>query len=74
MPVNYHQKAYLTAHSKLRRKLLRFAFNQYYHCDRCGSHENLQIHFLSYKYLDNIEKINYRILCRDCHQKIKHTP
>ena len=73
MPVNYHQKTYLTAHSKLRRKLLLHAFNNFYHCDNCGSHSNLQIHFINYKHLDDINKINYRILCRDCHRKTYHS-
>ena len=71
MSLNYDPKLYLKTHNKLRRKLMNIAFNKFYHCDQCGCHSNLQIHFLNYSSLDNIDLISYRILCSSCHSKLK---
>lgn len=67
MAKHYSIKKYHTSHSQLRNKLNKIAFDNYYHCDQCGSHNDLEIHFLNYKHLDNIDKIPYRILCKKHH-------
>lgn len=39
-------------------------------CEECGSHENLQVHHLSYENLGNEYPIDLQVLCKDCHEAV----
>ena len=41
-----------------------------YHCDICGSEENLHVHHLHYDNFEHEEMCDLQVLCRKCHSKI----
>jgi hypothetical protein len=68
------KKDYIKVHSRLRRKLLKIAFDNYYQCAHCSGHDNLEIHipFCDPAKID--EPGFYKILCNRCHKKAKTRP
>ena len=55
--------------NKLYRKLHQEAFDQYFECADCGSHDRLQVHHLAYDPRNFDNPAWYVILCPKCHSK-----
>lgn len=53
----------------LYRRLRKEAFDNYFQCAKCGSHEDLEIHHLYYDFRNFDAEGAYQILCRECHKK-----
>jgi len=64
------KKEYARIHQKIRRKLEKEAFTKVYHCNRCGSHNNLEIHIPNCDPKLADQPGFYEILCMLCHSKI----
>jgi len=66
----YTLKEYHSIHRKLRYKLSKISFDNYYKCEYCGCHKNLEIHIRNC----DPKLINqpgfYIILCEDCHKNV----
>ena len=59
--------AYTRAHNRIRRRLSAEAFNNYYSCNRCGSHDSLEIHIpYCFSGIENHPGA-WEILCKVCH-------
>jgi len=56
---------------QLRRKLEKIAFDNYYQCAICGSHEDLEIHHLDYDIANFDDPHSYIIVCKKCHRKLE---
>lgn len=62
-PDEYHQM-----HSRIRRRLSQIAFDAYYKCARCGSHDRLQIHIPNPDPALEDQPGFSIILCHQCHK------
>ena len=65
------EKEYHSIHSKLRYKLSKIAFDNFYKCDRCGCHKNLEIHIPNCDPALVNQPGFFRILCKLHHDQIK---
>ena len=65
-PIEPHE--YHRLHSRLRRRLAKIAFNNYYKCARCGCHEKLEIHIPDPVRFKEDQPGFFMILCQRCHK------
>ena len=70
-PFNY--KTYQHIHRTLRRKLQKQAFDNYYKCQRCGAHKDLEIHIPNCDPAIQDQPGFYSILCPPCHKLLRNT-
>ena len=72
MTIRKHTKIpldeYHRLHRRLRDRLLKEAFDNYYHCQRCGAHKDLQIHIPNCDPHLQDQPGFYMILCPLCHK------
>ena len=66
-PFNF--KEYHSIHRKLRYKLMKIAFDQYYKCDYCGCHKDLETHIPNCDPALVDQPGFFIILCKNCHKK-----
>jgi hypothetical protein len=61
---------YHRIHARLKRKLNKIAFNAHYKCQRCGCHNNLQMHIPNCDPALIDQPGFFTILCKSCHNLI----
>ncbi|MBA7674331.1 hypothetical protein ES703_82541 [subsurface metagenome] len=66
----YDRKNYAKIHRDLKAKLQKIAFDNYYQCERCGSHKDLEIHIPNCDPRLKDQPGFYSLLCHRCHKKI----
>lgn len=68
-PITYSE--YHKIHNKLRYKLSKIAFDNYYKCEKCGCHKDLEIHIPNCNPSLIDQPGFFIILCKKCHNQVK---